>query len=68
MSFVWRKYMKNKLLAERARYLKENEKRVKHMCRIMEEMTKQIDQASGLSVINTKPASQGFVTRALFIF
>ena len=38
------------------------------MCRIMEEMTKQIDQASGLSIINTKPASQGFVTRALFIF
>lgn len=27
MSFVWKKYMKNKLLAERARYLKENEKR-----------------------------------------
>ena len=26
MSFVWKKYMKNKLLAERARYLKENEK------------------------------------------
>ncbi len=40
MSFVWKKYMKNKLLAERARYLKENEKGVKHMCRIMEEMAK----------------------------
>lgn len=33
--------MKNKLLAERARYLKENEKGVKHMCRIMEEMAKE---------------------------
>lgn len=29
--------MKSKLLADRARYLKENEKRVKHMCRIMED-------------------------------
>ena len=29
--------MKNKLLAERARYLKEKEKGVKHMCRIMED-------------------------------
>ena len=33
--------MKNKLLAERARYLKENEKGVKHMCRIMEDLTKE---------------------------
>ena len=33
--------MKNKLLAERARYLKENEKGVKHMCKIMEEMAKE---------------------------
>ena len=33
--------MKNKLLAERTRYLKENEKGVKHMCRIMEEMAKE---------------------------
>ena len=33
--------MKNKLLAERARYLKENEKGVKHMCRIMEDMEKE---------------------------
>ena len=33
--------MKNKLLAERARYLKEDEKGVKHMCRIMEEMAKE---------------------------
>ena len=33
--------MKNKLLAERARYLKENEKGVKHMCRIMEQMAKE---------------------------
>ena len=33
--------MKNKLLAERARYLKENEKGVRHMCRIMEEMAKE---------------------------
>ena len=29
--------MKSKLLADRARYLKEDEKRVKHMCRIMED-------------------------------
>ena len=33
--------MKNKLLAERARYLKEDEKGVKHMCRIMEEFGKE---------------------------
>lgn len=33
--------MKNKLLAERARYLKENEKGVKHMCRIMEDFEKE---------------------------
>ena len=33
--------MKNKLLAERARYLKEDEKGVKHMCRIMEQMAKE---------------------------
>ena len=33
--------MKNKLLAERARYLKENEMGVKHMCRIMEEERKE---------------------------
>ena len=31
----------NNLLAERARYLKEDEKGVKHMCRIMEEMAKE---------------------------
>ena len=33
--------MKSKLLAERTRYLKENEKGVKHMCRIMEQMAKE---------------------------
>ena len=33
--------MKNKLLAERARYLKENDNGVKHMCRIMEDLTKE---------------------------
>ena len=33
--------MKSKLLADRARYLKEDEKGVKHMCRIMEEMAKE---------------------------
>ena len=33
--------MKNKLLAERTRYLKENDKGVKHMCRIMEQMAKE---------------------------
>ena len=33
--------MKNKILAERTRYLKENEMGVKHMCRIMEEMAKE---------------------------
>ena len=33
--------MKNKLLAERARYLKKNEKGVKHMCRIMEDFAKE---------------------------
>ena len=33
--------MKNKILAERTRYLKENEEGVKHMCRIMEEMAKE---------------------------
>ena len=33
--------MKNKLLAERARYLKESEQGVKHMCRIMEDFEKE---------------------------
>ena len=33
--------MKNKILAERARFLKEDEKGVKHMCRIMEQMAKE---------------------------
>ncbi len=33
--------MKNKLLAERTRYLKEDEKGVKHMCRIMEDFAKE---------------------------
>jgi len=33
--------MKSKLLAERTRYLKENEKGVKHMCRIIEEERKE---------------------------
>ena len=33
--------MKSKLLAERTRYLKENEKGVMHMCRIMEQMAKE---------------------------
>ena len=33
--------MKSKLLAERTRYLKENEKGVKHMCKIMEEERKE---------------------------
>ena len=33
--------MKNKLLAERARYLKESEQGVKHMCRIMEDFAKE---------------------------
>ena len=33
--------MKNKLLAERTRYLKENEKGVKHMCKIMEDFAKE---------------------------
>ena len=33
--------MKNKILAERVRYLKESDKGVKHMCRIMEEFAKE---------------------------
>lgn len=33
--------MKSKLLAERARYLKESEQGVKHMCRIMEDFAKE---------------------------
>ena len=33
--------MKNKILADRARYLKENDKGVKHMCRIMEDFAKE---------------------------
>ena len=33
--------MKSKILAERARYLKESDKGVKHMCRIMEEFAKE---------------------------
>ncbi len=33
--------MKNKILTERVRYLKENEKGVRHMCRIMKEMAKE---------------------------
>ena len=33
--------MKNKLLAERARYLKENDNGIKHMCRIMEDQEKE---------------------------
>lgn len=33
--------MKSKILAERARYLKESDKGVRHMCRIMEEFAKE---------------------------
>ena len=33
--------MKNKLLAERTRYLKETDKGDRHMCRIIEEMLKE---------------------------
>ena len=33
--------MKSKILAERVRYLKESDKGVRHMCRIMEEMAKE---------------------------
>ena len=33
--------MKNKILAERVRYLKESDKGVKQMCRIMEEFAKE---------------------------
>lgn len=33
--------MKNKILADRVRYLKEDEKGVKHMCRIMEDFEKE---------------------------
>ena len=33
--------MKSRILAERARYLKESDKGVRHMCRIMEEMAKE---------------------------
>lgn len=33
--------MKNKILADRARYLKEDDKGVKHMCRIMEDFAKE---------------------------
>ena len=33
--------MKSRILAERARYLKESDKGVSHMCRIMEEMAKE---------------------------
>ncbi len=33
--------MKNKILAERIRYLKESDKGVKHMCRIMEDFAKE---------------------------
>ena len=33
--------MKSRILAERARYLKESDKGVKHMCRIMEEFAKE---------------------------
>jgi len=33
--------MKSKILAERVRYLKESDKGVSHMCRIMEEFAKE---------------------------
>lgn len=33
--------MKNKILADRTRYLKESDKGVKHMCRIMEDFAKE---------------------------
>ena len=33
--------MKSRILAERARYLKESDKGVRHMCRIMEEFAKE---------------------------
>ena len=33
--------MKSKILAERVRYLKESDKGVRHMCRIMEEFAKE---------------------------
>ena len=33
--------MKSRILAERARYLKESDKGVSHMCRIMEEFAKE---------------------------
>ena len=33
--------MKSRILAERVRYLKESDKGVKHMCRIMEEFAKE---------------------------
>ena len=33
--------MKSRILAERVRYLKESDKGVRHMCRIMEEMAKE---------------------------
>ncbi len=43
--------MKNKLLAERARYLKEDEKGVKHMCRIMEDFVKEERQEEKFETI-----------------
>ena len=36
--------MKNKILADRVRYLKEDEKGVKHMCRIMEDFEKEVKE------------------------
>ncbi len=50
--------MKNKILADRARYLKEDEKGVKHMCRIMEQMAKE-ERAERDLEIATKLLEQG---------
>ena len=53
--------MKNKLLAERARYLKESDKGVKHMCRIMENFEKEAKKERDLETA-VKLIEQGKMT------
>lgn len=46
--------MKNKLLAERARYLKENDNGVKHMCRIIEDQEKEANLEERLEMAESR--------------
>ena len=45
--------MKNKLLADKTRYLKEDEKGVKHMCKIMEDFEKEAKEERTIEMAAT---------------